>query len=270
MTNVNGQVLCQPKDGMVSHFVSDPLGSIVLSLVDGAGSTVYEAQYDSYGSTQSETGTNPSEFDFVGTLGYVRDSAYSVYVRARYLLTNLGRWLTKDMIWPNESAYTYAESAPSSYVDLTGLFCRTIATPCNSAQFEKASKWCKSKFGTSLKWCTFTTVTCYGKTLSFGSRKCSMDKYGDCTPAFHARLQADVKRSCDPPIGPQTCGGDPISCIFVVEQIARFSRCIMERELMNSLCFRGGDWGHNKAIADALAGLAKCVNALKRCHGAAF
>ena len=118
-TTVNGQILHENRGGVVSHFISDPLGSVVM-VRDNSGNTVYEAEYDPYGNVQSETGTNPSEFGYVGTLGYVKDSAFSLYVQARYLLTNLGRWLTKDPLWPSEPGFVYAGAMPSLQVDPSG------------------------------------------------------------------------------------------------------------------------------------------------------
>ncbi len=119
-TTVNGQILHENRGGVVSHFISDPLGSVVM-VRDNSGNTVYEAEYDPYGNVQSETGTNPSEFGYVGTLGYVKDSAFSLYVRARYLLTNLGRWLTKDPLWPSEPGFVYAGAGPSQDSDPFGI-----------------------------------------------------------------------------------------------------------------------------------------------------
>ena len=118
-TTVNGMILSQAKGGVVSHFVPDPLGSVVM-VRDTSGNTVYEAEYDPYGNVQSETGTNPSSLGYVGTLGYIKDSATSMYVRARYLLSNLGRWLTKDPLWPQEPGYVYAGATPSMRVDPSG------------------------------------------------------------------------------------------------------------------------------------------------------
>ncbi len=118
-TTVNGRILRQNKDGVVHNFVSDPLGSVVM-VRDTSGNTVYEAEYDPYGNVQSETGTNPSSLGYVGTLGYIKDSATSMYVRARYLLSNLGRWLTKDPLWPSEPGYVYAGAAPSMWGDPSG------------------------------------------------------------------------------------------------------------------------------------------------------
>jgi len=134
-TTVNGQILCENRGGVVSHFVSDPLGSVVM-VRDNAGNTVYEAEYDPYGNVQSETGTNPSEFGYVGTLGYVKDSVFSLYVRARYLLTNLGRWLTKDPLWPSEPGFVYAGAAPSMWVDPSGdrhSSCEPVFKDCPQA-----------------------------------------------------------------------------------------------------------------------------------------
>ena len=158
-TTVNGQILCENRGGVVSHFVSDPLGSVVM-VRDNSGNTVYEAEYDPYGNVQSETGTNPSEFGYVGTLGYVKDSAFSLYVRARYLLTNLGRWLTKDPLWPSEPGFVYAGAAPNCSSDYLGLVngCPptigiSIATFQVRCAFEKASaayearKRCTKKYG---------------------------------------------------------------------------------------------------------------------------
>ena len=137
-TTVNGQILCQSKDGVVSHFVSDPLGSVVM-VRDTSWNTVYEAEYDPYGKVQSETGTNPSEFGYVGTLGYVKDSAFSLYVRARYLLTNLGRWLTKDPLWPSEPGFVYAGSAPTIWSDPYGV------SPCHGAEEYACRRICASR-----------------------------------------------------------------------------------------------------------------------------
>ena len=118
-TTVNGMILSQAKDGVVNHFVPDPLGSVVM-VRDTSGNTVYEAEYDPYGNVQSETGTNPSSLGYVGTLGYIKDSATSMYVRARYLLNNLGRWLTKDPLWPMEPGFVYAGASPALRSDPSG------------------------------------------------------------------------------------------------------------------------------------------------------
>lgn len=119
-TTVNGQILSENRGGVVHHFVPDPQGNVVM-VQDVAGNTVYPAEYDPYGNVQSETGTNPSDLGYVGTLGYITDSPSDLYVRARYLKPGLGRWLTKDPLWPEESGFVYAGSAPNMWVDPNGM-----------------------------------------------------------------------------------------------------------------------------------------------------
>lgn len=53
------------------------------------------------------TGTTATPFTFVGTLGYYKDVAGRLYVRARTYLANLARWLTVDPLWPWLPAYDY-------------------------------------------------------------------------------------------------------------------------------------------------------------------
>lgn len=118
-TNVNGRILSENRGGVVHHFISDPQGNVVM-VRDTAGNTVYEAEYDPYGNVQSETGSNPSDLGYVGTLGYVTDAPSDIYVRARYLRPDLGRWLTKDPFWPNEPGFVYAMARPTSISDPTG------------------------------------------------------------------------------------------------------------------------------------------------------
>jgi RHS repeat-associated protein len=183
-TTMNGRIIRQNKGGVVHNFVSDPLGSVVM-VRDTSGNTVYEAEYDPYGNVQSETGTNPSSLGYVGTLGYIKDSATSMYVRARYLLNNLGRWLTKDPLWPSEPGYVYAGAAPSMWGDPSGKmgpislvmpylepsdpprinhgrpgmiirvvdactrspFCVSCARAVAEKAIKKANAWCKAEFG---------------------------------------------------------------------------------------------------------------------------
>lgn len=119
-TKVNGRILSENRGGVVHHFISDPQGNVVM-VRDTAGNTVYAAEYDPYGNVQSESGSNPSDLGYVGVLGYVTDAPSDIYVGARYLRPDLGRWLTKDPLWPNEPGFVYADAAPTLVVDPTGM-----------------------------------------------------------------------------------------------------------------------------------------------------
>jgi hypothetical protein len=61
-TTVYGRFLTESRGGTVSHFVPDPLASVVM-VQDSAGNVVYEAEYDPYGNVQSETGTGNQASD---------------------------------------------------------------------------------------------------------------------------------------------------------------------------------------------------------------
>lgn len=111
--------LCQSKGGVVSRLVADPLGSIN-KVRDAAGAIEWEAEHDPYGNLQSKTGTSPSELLFVGTLGYITDSAFGLYVRARCLQTNLGRLLTRDPLSPSKEGYVFAPGYPDRCSDPSG------------------------------------------------------------------------------------------------------------------------------------------------------
>jgi len=82
----------------------------------------YGAEYWPYGEIQTETGTNPSPWSFVGLLGYLRDTASRLYVRARHYRPGLARWQTVDPLWPDESAYGYASGQTTTLTDPSGLW----------------------------------------------------------------------------------------------------------------------------------------------------
>lgn len=103
--------------GAVNHFLRDPLGSVIRVLQ--SGKSLYEAAYWPYGEVRTETGDRPS-FGFVGTLGYMWDFTSLLYVRARHLRSDLGRWLTVDPLWPEEPQYGYATGNPTTWTDPEG------------------------------------------------------------------------------------------------------------------------------------------------------
>jgi RHS repeat-associated protein len=118
-TTFAGMVVHQRKNGVDTELISDPLGSVVKTK-DAAGNETSRTEYWPYGEVQSSTGSNPTPFGFVGTLGYYRDLATRQYVRARYLRPDQGRWQTVDPLWPDESAYGYLNE-PNLAGDYSGL-----------------------------------------------------------------------------------------------------------------------------------------------------
>jgi RHS repeat-associated protein len=124
-TVVDGEVVSEVRSGVRRDYVTDSLGSTI-ALVDGAQAVTDTWEYWPYGEVRTRTGTTPTPFQFVGTLGYYRDSAKRTYVRARHYRQDLGRWATVDRLWPVVPAYTYSENAPSYKSDPRGLAPRRV------------------------------------------------------------------------------------------------------------------------------------------------
>jgi RHS repeat-associated protein len=96
-TTIHGEVIAEKRNGARRLYTPDPLGSTV-ALLDNTQTQVDTFTYWPYGEVRTSTGTTPPPFQFVGTKGYYAGSASKAYVRARYLDTPKGRWLTQDPI----------------------------------------------------------------------------------------------------------------------------------------------------------------------------
>src|SRR5438309_12090176 len=94
-TVVNGEVLSENRTAVKHDYVPDPLGSTV-ALLDNTQAQTDTFTYWPYGEVKTRTGTTSTPLQFVGTLGYYRDSTSRTYVRRRMLRTDLVRWLTED------------------------------------------------------------------------------------------------------------------------------------------------------------------------------
>lgn len=131
-TVVEGEVLSENRNGVKRDYVPDPLGSTV-ALLDNTQTKTDTFTYWPYGEEASRTGTTATPFRYVGTQGYYRDSSSRTYVRARYLNTAQGRWMTQDPIgfrgrdW---NVYNYSHNRPTVLVDYTGYL--SIGSTCRS------------------------------------------------------------------------------------------------------------------------------------------
>ncbi len=119
-TTFNGLLMSEDRDGVETFYTPDPIGNLAEGR-NSSGTKTFEAQYWPYGEMQTSTGTNPSPWGFVGLLGYLSDLSSTIYVRARFLMTKTSKWLTVDLLWPDEAAYQYVDCAPSTVVDPDGL-----------------------------------------------------------------------------------------------------------------------------------------------------
>ncbi len=118
--NGAGSMIGEIRNGAVSDYLSDSQGSLI-GIVDENGNQAYSAEYWPFGEVAASSGVNPTFWGYIGLLGYFKDSAQRLYVRARHLRVDLGRWLTQDPLWPAQKAYGYVGNRPHEAVDPSGL-----------------------------------------------------------------------------------------------------------------------------------------------------
>lgn len=129
--NFAGEVIYESRNSVERWYVPDALGSTA-ALVDMDGMITDTYDYWSYGEERTHFGTNQTPLTFVGTLGYVSDVINGLlYVRARHLRPDLGRWQTVDPLWPRQIAYEYVSGRPIIDVDPSGLY--VIPVLCTAA-----------------------------------------------------------------------------------------------------------------------------------------
>jgi len=132
---VNGEIISEYAGTTQLDYLSDALGSVT-GVCDQTGSSVGSAAYAPYGATLSTSGTQAS-FGWNGGWGYRPTSLVNAefYVEARHYTSTDGCWISVDPTWPKERAYGYVSSAPTCFVDPSGL------DPCPGVVYQ-AQKQC--------------------------------------------------------------------------------------------------------------------------------
>lgn len=125
-TTIHGRIMAESRDGVVTQFVHDTAGNVIMT-TDDSGNITSETSYWPFGEIRSQSGSNPSPFGFQGAWGYMTDDFGQIYVRARYYRSDESRWQTVDPLWPIEQAYTYCNQSPLTMVDPTGTCCQPNA-----------------------------------------------------------------------------------------------------------------------------------------------
>ena len=129
-TTIDGELLHENRGGVETYYLADPLGSVI-ECHDANDNTISQTWYWPYGEIQAGTGTNPSPWAFVGTLGYYSKLG-PTYVRARYYQPELTRWLTVDPLRLMHGNYIYADHRPVSSADRSGAFTKAeCRAACN-------------------------------------------------------------------------------------------------------------------------------------------
>jgi RHS repeat-associated protein len=131
---MNGQMMAYDSGGVTKDFLTDHLGSITAE-IDQTQTRTYDTRYSAYGRNIWSTGSNCG-FGWVGSYGYRETGLFKIshYVRARHYSAVAGSWTTVDPLWPNESAYGYADAWATRMIDpagrnRVGLICLLVGPP---------------------------------------------------------------------------------------------------------------------------------------------
>ncbi len=173
VTNTVHGMIAEKRGGSRRLHRHDPLGSTI-GLVNDAGTTTDTYTYWPYGTLQASTGSTQQPWKFIGKYGYYTDSATHNYVRARKYRKDLGRWLTVDPLWPEESAYGYAGSSPITWTDPSGYLPPIFGVNCTPTEqlliTGQLDAICKKVLNPTGTWISF--LKCIGGTLE-GDARCS-------------------------------------------------------------------------------------------------
>ncbi|MBS1714931.1 MAG: hypothetical protein JST30_11410 [Armatimonadetes bacterium] len=219
-TVVDGEVVSEVRGGVRKDFVPDPLGSTV-ALLDNAQSVTDSWEYWPYGELRS--GSSATPFQYVGTLGYYKDTSRRTYVRARHYRQNLGRWMTVDPIWPKESAYIYASAMPQAFSDFTGLSaqiglilyiakCEGICESLERGHLDEMDRTGGAPVGETICCCGSPYVCVYAGVLKKGLGHKPPSFILECI-AKHELWHARNTATCNGrPDGPTNSDGNPREC----------------------------------------------------------
>ena len=117
-----GGLVSGRRSGATRYFAFDPQGSARL-LLDGSGGVTDTYGYTAFGVEQYATGATGNPYRYEGSVGYYRDGAERLYVRARYLQPTTGRWLSRDPLSVSDpaQAFFYASNLVPNVNDPAGL-----------------------------------------------------------------------------------------------------------------------------------------------------
>ncbi len=111
------------RDGQSHFYLFDPQANTRLLLDEAQGvSDAYT--YKAFGEEVAASGTTSNPYSFGGQVGYYRDEAHRLCVRARHFDTATGRWISRDPTGfegEDWNLYRYAGNNPLLWLDPSGL-----------------------------------------------------------------------------------------------------------------------------------------------------
>ena len=243
---VNGVILSETRGGVDTIFVPDTNGSLV-ECRDASGNKTYSAEYWPYGEVQTETGSKANPWGFGGLVGYLRDLGNLLYVRARHLRVDLGRWQTTDPLWPGEQAYGYVSGSPVYHLDPLGLSSAVLILPgvvLGGALLEALLIILGIVLAVLLLYLLLWGLAKFLSWICGKLRKLEKDVCGDPD----GRL-SDVVGGC--------CWSD--SCLTIFYKAQAYNRCAQLRMLYSLVCYGSIDPPHLEEIRKNAFQVGKCL-----------
>ena len=111
------------RSGGSAFYVPDMQGNSRV-LTDATGAVTDTLLSNAWGVEVASTGTTANPYRAFGAWGYERDAASRLYVRARHLRVDLGRWASRDPFGiraGDGNLYWYVSDLPTRAADPTGL-----------------------------------------------------------------------------------------------------------------------------------------------------
>ena len=252
-TTVNGQIIAEKRDGVRKSYVPDPLGSTAF-LLDNTQTKTDSFTYWPFGEERTRTGSTPTPFRYVGTLGYRRDDAMRNYVRARNQLPAVARWSSVDPVGGESRPFVYCSNSPEYASDASGLQDRVLCRlredwpggPYAYARFTDSVLSANSLLSFSVC-CNGRITICVASRISPCSTKCTIQhegehiqQYPECrNPDYHILGSSDKKQHADDE-----------KKAYLVGLACRASCCSSETGVARKWCFMYlcGDCGELKKI----------------------
>ena len=122
-------------DGTTSYYHCDRGGNVVAT-TDGSGVPTNLYQYDPFGVSIGSSGSSTQPFRCLGGFGVYDNGDGTLYVRARYYHTDLGRFLSRDPLAGSTknsqslNRYVYGLNSPIGMMDVNGF------RPTNRAYYQ--------------------------------------------------------------------------------------------------------------------------------------
>ena len=104
--------------GAVSYFHGDVRGSVI-AITDNSQVVTHAYQYGPFGEVLQQLETDFNPFQYVGQYGLMQEGGGLYYVRARYMDSWQGRFISEDPIW-HDNLYPYAANNPMTLIDVSG------------------------------------------------------------------------------------------------------------------------------------------------------